>query len=336
MGGKDKGMAGSFGSTFAAHMTVSRYRDGEWSPARLSPLGALPLHPAAHGLHYGSTCFEGLKAYRRADGSVHIFRLDRHIERMRNSARLLCLPVPDPRLLEDIVCRLVEASRAEVPDEPSSLYLRPVLVGDEPNIGGATSPAAEALLYAIASPVGDYFGGGERPLKLLVEDCMRTTPEFGQVKTGGNYASALRRVLAAKRDFGADQVLFCPGGDVQETGAANFLLIRDGAILTKPLDGSILPGVTRDSVLRLADAAGYRIEERNFSVEEMLDWIVDGEAALSGTAVVLAGVGSLVYGGAAYPASGGAIGPHTRKLREQLNAIRTGRAPDPSGWLKCI
>ena len=327
-------MASAFGSRFVAHMTVSRYRGGKWSPAEVEPLAALELHPAAHGLHYGSTCFEGLKAYRHADGSVHVFRLDRHIERMRSSARLLCLPVPEPQLLADLVWRLVEASRAEVPPEPGSLYLRPVLAGDEPNIGGATSPASEALLYAIASPVGDYFAGGDRPLKLLIEDrAMRTTPEFGQVKTGGNYAAALGRMLAARREFDADQVLFCPGGDVQETGAANFLLIRDGAILTKPLDGSILPGVTRDSVLRLADAAGYRIDERNFGIAEMLDWIADGEAALSGTAVVLAGVGSLLHAGKAYPAGRGGVGAHTRRLREQLHAIRTGRASDTFGWL---
>lgn len=327
-------MTKAFGSTFTRHMGVSGYRDGEWSPVEMRSLGELHLHPAAHVLHYGSSCFEGLKAYRREDGGVHIFRLDKHIERMQNSARLLCLPVPDRELLDEIICRLVHACRDDVPPAPGALYLRPVLSGVDPNIGSASRPASEALLYVIASPVGDYFGNSQTPLRLLVEDRMRTTPEFGQVKTGGNYAAALRRVVDAKQNFQADQVLFCPDGDVQETGAANFLLLQDGAILTKLLDGSILPGVTRDSLLRLAGSLGYRIEERNFIIEEMLDWIVEGEAALSGTAAVLAGVGVLYYGGEERRVGNGQVGGITSRLRSLLTGIQIGEMADEFGWLR--
>ncbi|MGH8496560.1 MAG: branched-chain amino acid aminotransferase [Gammaproteobacteria bacterium] len=329
-------MTKAFGSIFTGHMTVSAYRDGAWSPVDLRPLDMLDLHPAAHVLHYASTCFEGLKAYRRKDGGVHIFRLDSHVARMRHSARLLCLPVPESTLIEDIVCRLVDACRAEVPAAPGALYLRPVLAGVDPNIGGASKPANEALLYAIASPVGDYFGSSRTPLRLLVENCMRTTPEFGQVKTGGNYAAALGRVAAAKQNLKADQVLFCPGGDVQETGAANFILLREDALLTKPLDGSILPGVTRDSLLRLAEREGYRVEERDFDIQEMLQWTSGGEAALSGTAAVLAGVGVLLHGGREHRVGDGQVGTQTTRLRSLLTAIQTGEAADEFGWLRSL
>ena len=330
-------MAATFGSVFAGRMTLARYRDGSWNRGELRALEPLALHPAAHALHYGSACFEGLKAYRRADGGVHVFRLDAHAERLRTSAGLLCLPLPPRALVEELVCRLVDAVRKEVPAFPGALYLRPVLIGTDPNVGAATKPAAEASLYVIASPVGDYFAGGQRPLTLWVEEqVMRSTPEFGRVKTGGNYAAALRTVQRAKTEHHADQVLFCPGGDVQETGATNFLLLADGRLLTKPLDGSILAGVTRDSLLQLAVRGGYRVEERDFDVDELLGWIPSGEAALSGTAAVLAGVGTVICRGAAHRVGDGEVGPHTRRLRERLVAVQFGDAEDEFGWLRLV
>jgi branched-chain amino acid aminotransferase len=153
------------------------------------------------------------------------------------------------------------------------------------------------------------------------------------VKTGGNYAAAMGPTLAARRQYGVDQVLFCPGGEVQETGAANFLLIREGSILTRSLDSTFLHGVTRDSLLRMAPSMGYEVEERIFTVEEMLDWTKDGEAALSGTAAVLAGVGTLVLDGREHTVGDGEVGPHTRKLRAELVGIQQGEIPDTHGWL---
>ncbi len=326
-------MGTSFGSKFAPRMGVCQYRDGAWGAHELAPLEPLALHPAAHVLHYGSACFEGLKAYRWDDDSVHVFRLDRHVERMRASAGFLCLPVPDAAMLSGLIQDVVIAARDAIPPYPGALYLRPVLIGTEPNVGAAARASTEALLYVLASPVGDYFEGGGRPLKLLVEDQrMRTTPQMGQVKTGGNYAAAVHQIIEAREQYQADQVLFCPGGDVQETGAANFLLLADGKILTKRLDGSVLPGVTRDSLLKLAAGDGYQVEERDFEVAEMLEWIVNGEAALSGTAAVLAGVGTVIYQGRELPVNGGQTGPHTERLRQRLMRIQSGRDPDPFGW----
>src|SRR6202041_1918938 len=277
-------------------MSAATYRDGRWSAAELKPVGPIELSPAAHVLHYASTCFEGFKAFRHADGSVHAFRMDRHIERMRQSARQLVLPDPDAAQLADMVRAVIERCRSEVPEAPGALYMRPILFGTTPNIGAAATPADEAQLLVLASPVWDYFAGGMKPLRIFVEDVnSRTATQTGRVKTGGNYAAALGPTLEARRRYNADQVLFCPGGEVQETGAANFLLIRKGHLLTRSLDATFLHGVTRDSLLALARDSGYEVEERVFDVAEMLAWVTDGEAALSGTAAVLAGVGTLIH-----------------------------------------
>ncbi len=323
-----------FGSILSDTMAIATYRDGAWSPMELRKTGPLEIHPAAHALHYGSTCFEGFKAYRHADGSVHIFRMARHIERMRRSAEALILPEPDPQLLASMVTTLIDRVRADVPEAPGALYLRPLLFGTMANIGAAATPSTEACLVVLASPVWDYFAGGIRPLKILVEEqAQRCAPHLGMVKTGGNYAAAMGPTLAARKAYGIDQVLFCPGGEVQETGASNFLLIRPGHILTRSLDPSFLHGVTRDSLLTLARDLGYRVEERVFSVDEMMDWVHTGEAALSGTAAVLSGVGTLVRNGNEHPVAGGQVGPETLKLRAALVAIQQGTAPDSHGWL---
>jgi branched-chain amino acid aminotransferase len=323
-----------FGSILTDTMAIAWYRDGAWSPMELRRTGTLEIHPAAHALHYGSSCFEGFKAYRHPDGSVQVFRLGRHIERMRRSAQALILPEPDPALLASMVNALVDRVRADVPEAPGALYLRPLLFGTMPNIGAASTPSNEACLVVLASPVWDYFAGGIRPLKILVEEqAQRCAPHLGMVKTGGNYAAAMGPTLAARKAHGVDQVLFCPGGEVQETGASNFLLIRPGHILTRSLDSSFLHGVTRDSLLTIARDMGYRIEERVFSVDEMMAWIKTGEAALSGTAAVLSSVGTLVRQGVEHRVGDGQVGPETLKLRAALVAVQQGQAPDPHGWL---
>lgn len=323
----------AFGTVVAQTMVTSQSRDGAFAEPELVPTAPLALDPAAHALHYGSICFEGCKAHRGADDVVRLFRADRHVERLRCSAELLCLPVPDADLVLDALVRLVRATRADVPAAPGALYLRPVLLGADANIGAAASPSAEALLYVLASPVGDYFRGGDRALRLVVEtELPRTTPQFGQVKTGANYAMALGITRRARAEHDADQVLFAPGGDVQETGAANFLLIDDERVVTKAVDGSFLHGVTRDSLLTLAADLGYRVEERDIDVAEMLAWAEHGEAALAGTAAVLAGVGTLVHEGREVIVGDGVTGPNTARLRAALLAVQRGEAPDVHGW----
>jgi branched-chain amino acid aminotransferase len=327
----------AFGTVLTSHMAVATYQDGKWSSSELKPVAPLQLSPAAHVLHYSSTCFEGFKAFRRADGSIHVFRMDRHIQRMRQSARQLVLPEPDAQQLADMVRALIDRSRDAVPEAPGALYLRPIIIGTTANIGAAATPTTEALLIVLASPVWDYFAGGMKPLRILVDDVnTRSAAQMGMVKTGGNYAAALGPTLAARAKHQVDQVLFCPGGEVQETGAANFLLIRQGELMTRSLDASFLHGVTRDSLLTMGRDMGYSVSERVFTVKEMLEWARTGEAALSGTAAVLAGVGTLIHRGTEYKVGSGEVGPLTRALRAQLVAIQQGEAPDRHGWLEKI
>jgi branched-chain amino acid aminotransferase len=315
-------------------MATAQYRDGRWDDHEVIPVGPLALSPAAHVLHYASTCFEGFKAFRHADGSVHVFRMDRHIARMRQSARLLVLPEPDAVQLAEMVTAVINRCRDAVPAAPGALYMRPLLIGTTPNIGAAATPPAEASLIVLASPVWDYFAGGMKPLRILVDTHnTRSAAHLGMVKTGGNYAAAMGPTLAARAEYQADQVLFCPGGEVQETGAANFFLIRDGRLMTRSLDATFLHGVTRDSLLTLGRDLGFEVREQVFDVREMLEWAADGEAALSGTAAVLAGVGTLIHEGQERRVGAGDVGPVTRSLRSQLVAIQQGTAPDRHGWL---
>jgi len=327
----------AFGTVLVDHMSVAQFRDGQWSAPALKPVGPLEISPAAHVLHYASTCFEGFKAYRWADGSINVFRMDRHIERMRQSARQLVLPEPPESLLSGMITSVIDRCRAQVPEAPGALYLRPLLFGTLANIGAAATPSNEATLIVMASPVWDYFAQGMKPLRIYVEEeKSRTATHLGMVKTGGNYAAAMGPTLAARKQFNADQVLFCSGGQVQETGAANFLLIKPGRILTRSLDTTFLHGVTRDSLLTMAREQGMTVEERPFSVDEMLEWVRDGEAALSGTAAVLAGVGTLIRRGHDHVVGNGEVGPETRRLRAALVAIQQGEAPERRGWCKRV
>lgn len=245
-----------FGTVFGESMAVARWT-GSWASPNMEAVAPLSLHPAAHVLHYGSSCFEGLKAHRGLDDRVRVFRLDRHVSRMMASAERLCLPVPDRESLTSMVIDTVEVNLGQVPEPPGSLYIRPTLIGTAPNIGAAGSPTTEAILFILTSPVGEYFAGGLNPLRIGLETRRpRTTPQFGSVKTGANYAMALGVTMEAKRTQGVAQVLFAQGGVVQETGASNVLLLDRDQVVTPKLDGSFLEGVTRDSILAVGSRHG--------------------------------------------------------------------------------
>ncbi|WP_274572319.1 branched-chain-amino-acid transaminase [Neisseria leonii] len=323
-----------FGSVFHAEMPVIAYQDGTWQPTVWQSADELKLTPGAHSLHYGSECFEGLKAFRQADGKIVLFRPEANIARMQQSARILNLPVPDSKQFLDALVELVRRAADEIPDAPASLYLRPTLIGTDPVIGKAGAPSDTALLYILASPVGDYFQAGS-PVKLLVEtEHIRCAPHMGRVKCGGNYASAMPWVLKAKAEYGAAQVLFCPGGDVQETGASNFALIHNRTIITKPLTDEFLHGVTRDSVLKVAAGLGYAVDERNFTVDELKAAVQDGaEAILTGTAAVISPVTSFIIGGEEIAVSGTEQG---NAIRKAVTDIQFGLAEDRYGWLTAV
>jgi len=326
----------AFGSVFMPEMAISWFDGSNWSESQVVASNSLHLHAGAHVLHYSSTCFEGLKAFRHEDGSVKIFRMDRNIARMVQSSELLALPKPDQEQMAQMITSIVTRFAGDVPEAPGSMYIRPTHIGTEPAIGKAAVPTLQSCFYVLLSPVGDYFSGGDRALRLLIDDKnMRCPPHMGMVKSGGNYAGALLPTMKARAEFKADQVLFCPGGDVQETGAANFLLIDGDEIITKALDSTFLHGVTRDSILTLARDMGMKVSERQLTIEELLDRAAKPgcEAALSGTAAVLTSVGTLIHNGKEYNVGNGGIGETTLRLRRALNDIQWGRSEDKFGWL---
>ena len=325
----------AFGTVFTPEMVISRFDNNGWSSPAIVATDSISLHPGAHVLHYSSTCFEGLKAFRHSDGGIYIFRMDKNVARLAQSSELLSLPKVDGTMLSQMILDIVKRFAADVPNPPGSMYIRPTHIGTEASIGKAAAPSLESLLYVLLSPVGDYFAGGAKPLRLLLEDNARCAAHMGMVKSGGNYASALQPIMKARAAVQADQVLFCPNGDVQETGAANFLLIDGNEIITKALDSSFLHGVTRDSILTLARDRGMTVSERELTVDELLERAVKpgAEAALSGTAAVLTPVGTLIHGGKEYQVGNGQGGSATNALRQALNDIQWGKAADTHGWL---
>ena len=329
----------AFGTVFMPEMAISWFDGSQWSTPDVVASDSLQLHPGAHVLHYASTCFEGLKAFRHEDGSVKLFRMDQNVARFAQSSELLSLPTIDQAMTRQMIIDIVARFASDVPQPPGSMYIRPTHFGTEPAIGKAAAPSLTSCQYILLSPVGDYFAGGDATLKILLEDNgMRCAPHNGMIKSGGNYASALRPTMQARAEHGVDQVLFCPGGDVQETGAANFLLIDGDEVITKDLDESFLHGVTRDSILTLARDMGMTVTERPMTVEELLERAAKPscEAALSGTAAVLAPVGQFVYQGKTHNVGNGQVGEKTLMLRQALNNIQWGKAEDKHGWLTAV
>lgn len=331
-------MAGEFGTQFMPRMTISHFNEG-WGPVEMVSSDSLTVHPGAHVIHYASTCFEGLKAFRHEGNSVKVFRMDRNIERFKQSSELLYLPPIDTDHTAAMIKQVLVEFADQVPEPPASMYIRPTHMGTEAAIGKAAAPSDTSTQFILLSPVGDYFVGGEAKLRLLIDDQgVRCGPDHGRVKAGGNYASALKHIMRAKKAYQADQVLFCPDGDIQETGAANFIVVSDDTVWTKPLDDSFLHGVTRDSLLTLAAEKGLKVREENFSVKQLLDMAAqpDCEAGLAGTAAVVAAVTTLIFEGKEYAVGKGAPGPIIRDLRSELNAIQWGQQEDRHGWMTTI
>ena len=325
-----------FGTVFMPQMALTTYENNEWSGIQKVSADSIQMHPGAHVLHYSSTCFEGLKAFKHEDGGIYIFRMDQNINRFEQSSQLLNLPKIDTKQVETMILDIVAQYADDVPEPPGSMYIRPTHVGTEASIGKAAAPSLTSMLYVLLSPVGDYFAGGAKPLRLLLDETgMRCAPHMGMIKSGGNYASALGPILKARADVQADQILFCPNGDVQETGAANFILIDGNEVITKALDSSFLHGVTRNSILTIAADLGMRVSERNITVEELLERAAKPgvEAALSGTAAVLTPVGTFIHNNKEHRVGTGEAGPTTMKLRQALNDIQWGKAEDKHNWL---
>jgi branched-chain amino acid aminotransferase len=329
-----------FGRYFADHMLRFEYElpDG-WGEPRIVPYGPIELDPAASALHYGQTMFEGLKAFRQQDGRVALFRLDDHIRRLMRGAPRLCMPTPDFEVLRDAIVTLVRTDQSWVPAEPgTALYVRPVLLGVEPFLG--VRPSTSYLLYVITCPVGAYYAAGLRPVKIWVEtESVRAVKGgIGWVKAGGNYVASLKTATDV-RDRGYEQVLWLDALEhrlVEEVGTMNVCVVIGDELATPPLGGSILAGITRDTVLTLATEWGLTVNERPIAFEEIVAAAEDGslrEVFGCGTAAVISSVGELGYGGGTLVLNNGETGPLAQRLYDAITAIQYGRAPDKHGWL---
>ena len=338
-----------FGTVFTDHMArISWTRGKGWGHGRIEPYGPIPLDPATAVLHYAQEVFEGLKAYRHPDGTIWTFRPNRNARRLNKSAERLALPELPTDLFLAAVAALVRIDSDWVPSAPdSSLYLRPFMFASEPFLGVRAANNVEFLV--IASPAGAYFAGGVHPVSIWVDgDYHRAAPGgTGGVKAGGNYAaSLLPQALAAKKGF--DQVLYLSASNdgVEELGGMNLIVVhKDGRVETPPTSGSILEGVTRASLLRLAQDRGHEVVERKFSLRELVEGIESGsivEAFACGTAAVVTPVGRLAgklpdapKGERKFDVTigDGQPGKLTMELREELTGIQYGLIPDRHNWM---
>ena len=332
-----------FGRLFTDRMFMVEWKAGEgWVDARIQPYAPFVLDPSCLVFHYAQEIFEGLKAYKWSDGTIALFRPEMNARRFNISADRLCMPeVPEELFLKGIE-DLVKLERDWIPTSPgTSLYIRPTLIAVESVLG--VHPSDHYYFYVILSPVGAYYPKGFNPVRIMVEDRFVRAVHggTGEAKTGGNYASSLKAGLEAKKK-GFDQVLWLDGVHrryIEEVGAMNMFFAYDNTVVTPPLAGSILNGVTRDSVLKLADTLGYRVEERQIDINELMADIRSGklkEAFGSGTAAVITPVGALCYRDEPLNVGTGGVGPLTQKLYDTLTGIQSGKLEDAFGWIKKI
>ena len=329
-----------FGKVFTDHMFIMDYEEGKgWYDARIVPFGYISLHPASTVLHYGAEIFEGLKAYRRADGGVQLFRPMENIRRMNNSAERMSLPLLNEKDALEILETFVRLEERFVPKSfGTSLYLRPFMFGNDEALG--VHAVKRATFMVIASPSGSYYAEGINPVKIMIEseDVRTVRGGTGYAKCGGNYAASTRAgERAAKKGY--SQVLWLDGVErkyIEEVGAMNVMFKIDGEIVTPMLTGSILPGITRKSCIEVLKTLGYKVNERLLSVDELISALKEGrleEAWGCGTAAVVSPIGKLAYGEEEFVIGGGKIGELTQKLYDILTGIQWGKVEDTFNWV---
>lgn len=333
-----------FGRLFSEHMVRIKWdRDRGWHDAELGAYAPLQLDPATSVLHYAQAVFEGLKAFRQQGGGIAVFRPDAHAARFRRSARRLALPELPEAVFIEAIDRLLSIDGEWVPSAPEqSMYLRPFMFGSEVGLG--VRPSSEVTFLLIASPSGSYFPGGVKPVTVwLSEDFSRAAPGgTGEAKTGGNYAGGLL-AQAQAAEQGCDQVVWLDVHEhrwVEEMGGMNLCFVygsgRKARLFTPALTGTLLPGVTRDALLKLAADLGYTAEEGKISTEEWRAGCADGtltEVFACGTAAVITPVGAVKSAQGSWTVGDGKSGELSMRLRQSLVDIQRGAAPDPHGWL---
>jgi len=329
-----------FGTLFTDHMFNMDYSlDGGWQAARIEPYGSIEMDPATMFLHYGQGVFEGLKAYRTDSGQIQLFRPQENIKRLNRSCRRMCIPEIDEDFALESLKQLITLEKDWVPGAPeTSLYIRPTIIAMDPFLGVRASHSYR--YFIILSPVGAYYPEGFNPVKILVtsELVRAVRGGVGEAKTPGNYAASL---LAGERahEAGYTQVLWLDGVEqkyLEEVGAMNIFFVIDDEIITPELNGSILPGITRKSVIELAKHWGQKVTERKISIDEIMDAHAAGslkEAFGSGTAAVISPVGEIKYGDKVITINDNQTGPIAQKLYDAITGIQYGKAEDPLGWV---
>ncbi|MBI0434183.1 branched-chain amino acid aminotransferase [Roseomonas sp. KE0001] len=333
----------SFGKVMTDHMFLMDYEEGKgWHDPRVVPYGPFSLDPATSVLHYGQAVFDGLKAFRGEDGSIRLFRAQRHAERLNRSCRALCIPEMDPALIRASFEAIVAADHDWVPRAAgTSLYIRPTVIARDVMLG--VHPAHSYTYFVICSPVGAYYKEGVKPVRILATDTHVRAVQggLGEAKTAANYAASLSAQQEAEK-LGFTQVLWLDGVErrfIDEVGTMNIMMRIGDEIVTPPLAGTILDGVTRNSILTLMRDWGLGVSERRIDIQEVMQAGRDGTLAEmwgTGTAAVVSPVGQLQYKGETITIGGGETGALTRKLYEAIIAIQYGRAPDPHGWTSAV
>ena len=328
-----------FGSIFTDHMFVMNYDEGKgWHDARIIPYQNLSLEPSAMVFHYGQEMFEGLKAYKTDDGRTLLFRPQKNIERATNSNARLCIPPVPPEIFLDALKAVVNMDEVWIPTaEGTSLYIRPFVIATEPHLGVKAS--SSYLFIIILSPSGAYYANGFNPVKIWIEDdyVRAVRGGIGESKTGGNYVASLKAQEKA-HDGGYNQVLWLDGVErkyIEEVGAMNIFFKINGTVITPQLNGSILPGVTRSSVVDLCKSWGYPTEERKISIDEVFEAFQKGqleEVWGTGTAAVISPVDQLKWKDHLMPVNPGKIGPLSQKLYDTITGIQLGKIEDTFHW----
>lgn len=329
-----------FGSIFTDHMFLMDYEQGKgWLNPRIVPYGDFAMDPAAMVFHYGQAIFEGTKCYRRKDGGLQLFRPQDNLARMSNSAARMSMPRLDEETALAGLKKLVEIEADWVPhQEGTSLYIRPTMIALDAQLG--VHAAHKYLFYIILSPVGAYYKEGLKPVGIYVEDqyVRAVRGGVGFTKCAGNYAaSILAGEIAAQKGYA--QVLWLDGVEqkyVEEVGSMNMMFAYGNKVVTPMLNGSILPGITRNSVLTLARQLGYEVEEKRLAIDEIFEDARTGkltEAFGTGTAAVISPVGELCWKDEKLVIGGGSIGPVAQKLYDTLTGIQYGKLPDENGWV---
>ncbi|TCZ65346.1 branched-chain amino acid aminotransferase [Roseicella aquatilis] len=333
----------AFGKVLTDHMFLMNYEEGRgWHSPRIEPYGPLSLDPATSVLHYGQAIFDGLKAFRGEDGRIRLFRADRHAQRFNRSAQIMCMPELPVDIIRQSFDALVGLEHDWVPRKPgTALYIRPTIIATDVMLG--VHPAHSYLYFLILSPVGTYYKEGVKPVRILASDSHVRAVKggTGEAKTAANYAAS----LAGQRDAeaaGYTQVLYLDGVHRQyldEVGTMNIMLRIGDEVITPPLAGTILDGVTRNSALTLMRDWGLRVTERPITIEEVMQAGRDGtlrEMWGTGTAAVVSPVGTLGYRGEDVTINGGQTGELTQRLYDTITGIQYGRSNDPHGWTSLV